>query len=574
MKRQKSLFGTLAMLLCSITVNAHDFTVGGIYYNITSAKELTVEVTYKGSYNSEYMEYGKEVVIPETVEYKDKIYSVTRIGKDAFANCKELEDITIPNSVVGIGNLAFYATPWYDNQPDGLVYAGKVVYEYKGSMAEGAIVKLKEGTLGIADFAFANISSSFSVDMPNSIENIGKYAFYNCPGLPSLSLPENLREIGECVFSGCSSLKSVVIHDSITSIGNEAFRYCSGLGSVTIGNGVKTIGEYAFDGCFLKSMTVGTGVIKIGAWQTMPYKTIWLTETPPNGYVNLKGTRNYVPNRQYGNIVDKKIYNNLKSLFEVDGVIYVPDNSGEAVCDVINCRYDSVITSVVIGDSVVYNGKAMAVKDINPYSFYFLDSLNSVRVNNKGRIYDYAFVTGSITDVIVGDSVKTIDNAVFNGCYYMKTITLGSNLIRLGNYALAGCEQLEEIKCNAITPPTCGTDALFGINKSKCKLVVPQGCLAAYKAANQWKEFVNISENKQNTGISGVKDKSLDVKSNGGTITVTGADDGTKVEVYGISGARLGEAKTVLNTATISIGQHADNIVIVKVGNKAVKIRN
>lgn len=76
---------TLAMLLCCVSVGAHDFEVDGIYYNITDREKLTVAVTYRGSsYDSYSNEYTGSVVIPETVTYKSKTYSVTSIIYRSF----------------------------------------------------------------------------------------------------------------------------------------------------------------------------------------------------------------------------------------------------------------------------------------------------------------------------------------------------------------------------------------------------------------------------------------------------------------------------------------------------------
>ena len=78
----KSLF-TIAYLLCSIGVYAHDFEEDGIYYNILSSTE--VEVTFRGdSYNSYSNEYTGTVEIPECVTYNGTNYSVTSIRKSAF----------------------------------------------------------------------------------------------------------------------------------------------------------------------------------------------------------------------------------------------------------------------------------------------------------------------------------------------------------------------------------------------------------------------------------------------------------------------------------------------------------
>ena len=91
-------------LLSSIAANAHDFKVDGIFYNILSKEDRTVEVTY----NKSYIIYSGFLVIPANVTYEGTTYSVTTIGNSAFENCNSLTSIEIPNSVTTIGHYAFY----------------------------------------------------------------------------------------------------------------------------------------------------------------------------------------------------------------------------------------------------------------------------------------------------------------------------------------------------------------------------------------------------------------------------------------------------------------------------------
>ena len=129
--------------------------------------------------------------------------SVTSIGDYAFDGCSGLTTLTIGNSVTSIGKDAFKGTGWYNNQPDGLVYAGKVAYKYKREkMSANTIsITLKDGTQGIAGNAFSGCSDLVSITIPNSVTSIGSYAFYNCSGLSTIiSEIRNPFEISESLF--------------------------------------------------------------------------------------------------------------------------------------------------------------------------------------------------------------------------------------------------------------------------------------------------------------------------------------------------------------------------------------
>ena len=209
--------------------------------------------------------------------------SVTEIGFGAFESCTGLTSIVIPNSVTAIGGDAFNNTAWYKNQPDGMVYAGKVAYKYKGTMPSGTNMTFKEGTLGIAGYAFEDCTRLTSIVIPNTVTSIGDGAFYNCSGLTSIvvesgnprydshnncnaiietasntliagckntTIPKSVTAIGDLAFAGCDGLTSIVIPNSVTSIGDMAFAFCDGLTSIVIPNSVTEIDYFAFYECF------------------------------------------------------------------------------------------------------------------------------------------------------------------------------------------------------------------------------------------------------------------------------------------------------------------------------------
>ena len=324
-KFSRAIFAIAMMLIVGFPSLAHDFVSNGIYYNFLDITAKTVAVTYKGdSFDSYSNRYTGSVTIPSSVTYSNTTYSVTSIGKNAFFNCTGLTSVTIPNSVTEIGTQAFFNTAWYNNQADGVIYAGKVLYKYKGTMPKNTSINIKEGTVSISPSAFKYCSGLTSVTIPNSVTEIGdevfssckdltsinipnsvteignsafyntawynnqadgviyagkvlyKYkgtmpkntsinikegtvsisqsAFFDCKNLTSITIPNSATVIGSSAFYSCDDLTSVTIGNSITEIGDWAFRYCKGLTSVTIPNSVTSIGDYAFDGCYLETI--------------------------------------------------------------------------------------------------------------------------------------------------------------------------------------------------------------------------------------------------------------------------------------------------------------------------------
>ena len=214
----------ILLLFSASPALAYGCKVDGIYYEITPANR-TASVT-GGSYSG-------DVIIPETIAYDGTTYSVTSIGKSAFANYSGLTSVTIPNSVTSIG-----------------------------------------------DYAFFNCSGLTSVTIPNSVTTIGEFAFAYCSGLTSVIFNAEKCTKMISAFSDCTNLTSLTIGDKVTIIPNFAFPHCSKLTSVTIPNSVTSIGDSAFKDCSeltkLVSLAVEPPICGEGAFEKVDKTTCQL----------------------------------------------------------------------------------------------------------------------------------------------------------------------------------------------------------------------------------------------------------------------------------------------------------
>lgn len=233
-----------------------DFKSGKLYYKIIDQNtvQLVANDTYKELVS---------VIIPETVTYKKKNYTVVEIANSAFSKCVKLKSVSIPESVTSIGVYAFV-----DCENLMSVTIPNTISEINEGTFYGCLklesISIPASVIGIGDYAFADCENLISVTFPASVTNIGRGAFYNCANLKSVTIPNTISKINEGAFYGCLKLESISIPESVISIGNYAFAKCTNLKSVTIPESVKIIEAFAFYNCVnLKSVTIPNTISEI-----------------------------------------------------------------------------------------------------------------------------------------------------------------------------------------------------------------------------------------------------------------------------------------------------------------------
>ena len=285
----------------------------------------------------------------------------------------------------------------------------------------------------IGDSAFAGCTALTDVALPSGLKSIGKSAFANC-GITGIALPEGLESLGIGAFSG-SALTEITLPGGLTSVPARLFENCAALKKVTLPSGMQSVASTFIAGSDVNELVLNdSGKFRV-----------------ESGCLLQNGTPNSV------------------LIVGVNGAV-IPDKVREIKPYAFAGR--SKITSLSIpsnvrqiGEGAFSNCPALSNMTVESGGFYYymhggcLIEMDSMPANAQEKLLfachtgamadlselehltsvaSYAFENADVTEVILPDCIKTIDEFAFTGCK-ATGVTIGADITNIGYHAFENC---------------------------------------------------------------------------------------------------------------------------------------
>ncbi len=419
------------------------------------AKLSTIQVNSSNAFfkNDSGLVYNKEgdelFAVPGAISGRVELLNISDIAADMFRGCSEITEIVLPNTLVSVGDGAFadtaklatinfpnalarigegalHGSEWFENQADGLVYANRVLYCFKGEVGESVSgqVAVKDGTVSIASGAFRDKQVT-SVALPATVTAIGEDALVGCP-VEELTVPfigsgsEDALYLGYLFGSPSPAQSSAYIPETLTK--------------VTVLDGCTTIGDGAFAGCRnLAEIELPSSIVSVAVDSLKD--TAWLK--------NHKAGVVYTGRVVYGYVASKFTYTEMQDKIA----------AGEEIEDVYNLVLRDDVVTINPNAFVETSIRSIRIPDtvtvIGDRAFYACSMLSSIRMPSYlEELGASAFHScSSLAEIYIPGTVAEIRDNTFNGCRSLDTLILGDGVASFGEKAFHSCSSLETVLC-------------------------------------------------------------------------------------------------------------------------------
>ena len=536
----KRKFLLILLALFTLSVSAEIVEIDGISYNLISKGNIA-EVT--GCHH-----YSGDAVIPETVTYNDVTYSVTTIRKNAFTGCS-LNSIEIPSSITKICQEAFYNGKATSVKIKDLAAWCNINFESY----------FKTNPLSTASHLFLNDEEIHDLVIPDGVKTITSHAFYYFSGLTSVKIPSSVTSIGTECFAYCTNLMEVKLPSNLKKIDWCVFQYCTNLTSIDIPDNTQTIYICAFDGCTnLKTVTLGKSVnnIQNGAFANCPsLEDIYCkAKTPPTCYT------------AYNNLYAKTMDVFYDSYIE-HATLHAPAKSIETYKTTEPwSKFKTFVPIIIPEHTLTY------MVDGEVYKTYSIEEDEEIIAEPEPVREGFVFSGWSeIPETMPAHDVTVTGTFVAVPKCATPTIKYENGQLSF-TCETEGAEFISEITDTDVTQHNSATISLSATYNISVYAVAPNHATSdMVKASLCWIDTEPTKEGMIE-GITNVSAKAVLIQSNGNVLTIQGADLGTSINVFDVSGKKVGGAVVDSKITNVKTSLARGQVGIVNICDKSVKV--
>lgn len=432
---------------------------------------------------------------------------VTTINASAFKDCKKISLTDLPTGLITIGNAAFenctmlrvgelpaitalgtaafkncVNLPFLSVDTSNLAEINATAFEGCTGLRSVQINGGEKKQTTIADGAFATCNSLKWLDIEN-VKSIGKNAFAKLP-FSALEINQ-VDTIGESAFAGCDKLENPVIQN-VKTIGASAF---AGSGAQTDDNkvlldSIQNVGSRAFEGCQFTSADI-RDLEKVTTY-TDPETKI---EYSPFAKSSIKKvefsdeTKNTVCTKAFKNVTSLQsvelaycfTYGNISTIdaSAFEGCVNLTDINLSDKLTTINglAFYNTGLTEITVPASLTKITTASAAgKNVGPFAGGVLRKVTFADGVTKS-LQGMFMGTTSLEEVVLPESLKTIDQNAFKDCSSLKKLSVGKSggenvldtVETINAGAFNGCSSLETLTLkNVAKIDSSDTNRTFG----------------------------------------------------------------------------------------------------------------
>lgn len=405
--------------------------------------------------------------------------SVVTIGDEAFLLTRSMKTIVMSEKLERIGNEAFYQSSIESiNIPASVISIGTEVFSISENLTQ---ITVSDGNTKYTsvDGVLYNIDKTEIIEypsmkageeyvLPETVKIISNNAFDYCKYLKKVSLPDGLTTIGNAAFRCSYIISEINIPDTVTYIGVDAFCQCRSLKTINIPNGITDISAHTFSECTsLENVSFPDTLLTIGD-RAFEYCSNLNVLNIPKTVTYIGGGAFYRTgySQNDSNWENGGLYiNNCLAEVNTEGITDFVINDGTKAVAAGLFSYKSELTSVTVPGTVTVIPERMfyqcenlksvnfgsGIKEIKREAFGYCSKLENIQLpDTLEYIERFAFENcENLTEVIIPDSVIEIAYDAYAWCYGITDITLGKNLKTI-NGAFRYSNKVKQINWNSV----------------------------------------------------------------------------------------------------------------------------